>query len=277
MVSKNIFKNNVREEINIQNKINRLGEENYNYQGCLMKIVEYFMASNIFVEFQDNYKAKVHADYKAFKNGGIKNPYYPEVYGHGMVGQKYKAYENGKDVKEYKIWHSMLQRCYDDTTKEKYHYYNNVLCCDDWLLYENFYEWLHKQENFEKWFNGKRWAIDKDILIKGNKIYSPEFCSLVPPNVNSLFTKRQSERGQYPIGVYYNKKEFTYKAQCNNPFEGNKRIGLGSYKTPIEAFNAYKKYKEHIIKQVAITEYAQGNITERCYEAMMTYEVEITD
>lgn len=255
----------------------RQNKSNYNFQGCLMKIVEYNNANDIFVEFQDEYKAIVHSAYREFEKGRIKNPYFPEVYGKGMVGNKYKTRKYNSELKEYKIWHSMLQRCYDEKTKERHQYYNDVTCCDEWLLYENFYEWLHKQPNFDKWIDGDRWAIDKDILIKGNIIYSPETCCLVPANVNSLFTKHDKLRGDLPIGVYYVKKNNTYKAQCNNPFKKNKRVGLGEYSSPIIAFEKYKNFKEQIIKIVAEDEFLKGNITQSCYNAMMNYKVEITD
>lgn len=258
-------------------KIFRINEENNNYQNCLMKIIKYNNANDIFVEFQDTYKAVVHGAYREFKSGKIKNPYFPEVYGMGMIGQKYKIRENDSDIKEYKIWHSMLQRCFHQKTKEKYEYYKNVTCCEKWLLFENFYEWLHEQENFEKWLYGERWALDKDILVKGNKIYSPDTCCLVPCSINSLFTKHDKARGELPIGVYYVKRNNTFKAQCNNPFQNNKRIGLGEYNSPKIAFKKYKDYKEKIIRKVAEIEFAKNNITKECYNAMMSYKVEITD
>ena len=133
---------------------------------------------------------------------------------------------------------------------------------------------MHSQENFDKWFNGKRWAIDKDILVKRNKVYSPETCCLIPQNVNCLFLKREAERGIYPIGVSYKNEGFL--ASCHNPFT-NKREELGCYHTPEKAFEVYKAYKEDLIKQVAQIEYNNDNITEQCYQAMMKYEVEIDD
>jgi hypothetical protein len=71
--------------------------------------------------------------------------------------------------------------------------YKNVSCCKEWFLYDNFYEWLHKQENFEIWKNMPRSALDKDILVKGNKVYGPDTCCLVPNYVNSLFISRNKK------------------------------------------------------------------------------------
>lgn len=255
-------------------KTKHLYEENYNNQGCLMKIVE-CTANGIIVEFQDEHRYRVHTIYANFKSGSIKNPYYPSVYGVGITGVKYPISINCELTIEYDEWKQMLRRCFSNKEKERIPAYKIVTCCDEWLSYEQFYEWLHLQNNFDKWLNGTRWALDKDILIKGNKIYSPDACCLIPQNVNCLFLKRESQRGIYPIGVTYRKDGFI--ASCHNPFT-NKREELGCYSTPENAFYlGYKPYKEEVIKQVAQIEFDNGNITKECYDAMMKYEVEITD
>ena len=257
-------------------KIDRLGEERLNNQGCIMTIDEYVDCRNIIVEFQDEYKAKVHTNYGSFTKGQVKNPYAKTVCGVGIVGKKYSPCVNRISTKEYNTWRHMLGRCFDEKWRSKHPTYKDVVCHEDWLYYPNFYEWLHSQENFNKWYNNENWNLDKDILIKGNKIYSSDTCCLVPNNVNSLFTKHDTARGIYPIGVAYNKEENKFRAQCNNPFT-NKRVCIGRYNTLEEAFQIYKEYKENIIKQVAQIEYDKGNITKKCYNAMISYEIEITD
>lgn len=253
---------------------NRLGEENVNHQGCLMKIIKYNRVDDILVEFQDEYKGVVHTQYQSFIRGNVKNPYYPMVLDIGMLGNKYPAKVNNEETEEYQSWKGMIYRCFDKKTKERQPTYESVTCCREWLLFENFYEWLHSQENFSNLYNKSKWNVDKDILIKGNKIYSPETCCLVPMNVNSLFIKKDNYRGDLPIGVKRSHKSFV--SRCSNPITGQREY-LGSYSTPYYAFLAYKKYKEDLIKQVAEIEHGKGNITKRCYDAMMNYEVEITD
>ena len=258
--------------------IHRLGEEQLNNQCCLMKIVEYNDYRDIVVQFQDKYKAKVHTTYQHFINGKVKNPYIASVYETGMIGSKYPTSINRKHIKEYLCWCCILERCYSNLYKNKYPTYQNAICCEEWLLYENFYEWLHKQPNFEKWSNGERWAIDKDIFIKRNKIYSPDTCCLVPQNVNCLFVKCDAARGNLPIGVTYHEATQKYRVEISKYHNGrsiSEHIGL--YTTIEEAFLSYKKAKESYIKKVAEEEYANGNITKQCYEAMMKYEVEIDD
>ena len=239
-----------------------------------MKIVEDNGSSDVVVEFQDEYRFKKHTQYCNFKSGSIKNPYAPSIHNVGIIGNKYSVWKNGKPTKEYSIWATMLKRCFYKNLKDSQPTYKDVTCCDEWLLFENFYDWLHSQGNFKQWKNNKRYALDKDIIIKNNKIYSPETCCVVPQNVNCLFLKREADRGDLPIGVRRNGNLFS--ACCHNPFT-NKTERLGIYQTIDDAFQAYKRYKEYLIKQVAQIEFESGNITKRCYQAMINYKVEITD
>ena len=260
-------------------KRERIGEEKENNQGSTMKIIEYRNSNDIDIEFLDDFHYKVYGTrYRYFNIGNIKNPYYPTVCGIGITGIKYPVRIDGKPTKEYNTWHHMIQRCFDKKFKEKNLTYKNATCCKEWLLFENFYEWLHSQGNFESWNNGNscNWALDKDILVKNNKIYSPETCCLVPSNVNTLFVRQDNQRGNLPIGVCKDKNTQKYTSICMNPITG-KPEWLGRHDTPLKSFYKYKSYKENIIKQVAIDEYTKGNITKQCYEEMMNYNVEISD
>ena len=240
-----------------------------------MTIVEYNGYDDIVVQFNDKYKCKVHSKMCHFNSGNIKNPYTPNVYGRGCIGNKYVCKINGKETKEYKEWHSMLMRCFDQKLKEYRATYEDVICCEDWLLFDNFYEWIHQQENYNK-VKELSWAVDKDILYKGNKIYSPKTCCIVPEYVNGLFIKKQASRGEYPIGACLDKNSNRFRSTCSNPFI-KKYVSIGYYQTPKNAFDAYKKYKENIICEMAKREYIIGTITEDCYKAMLNYQVEITD
>ena len=120
-------------------------------------------------------------------------------------------------------------------------------------------------------------CLDKDILYKGNKIYSPETCIFAPHRINTLFTKRDRSRGESPIGTSP-RKNGKYVAQCNliNPETGkSKKETLGLYDTQEKAFEVYKYYKEKNIKEVA--DYFKEYIPEILYNGMYNYQVEITD
>ena len=134
-------------------------------------------------------------------------------------------------------------------------------------------EWI---ENNYYEVPGERMHLDKDILCKGNKVYSRETCIFVPERINTLFVKKDNARGNDPIGVYQ-LPSGNYRAQCNNEY--GKSVYLGVYSTEEEAFQVYKQYKEKIIKEV-IDSY-EGVIPEPFYSrlktAMYNYEVEIDD
>lgn len=255
-------------------KQERIGQKRINNQGLEMECIDYNGVENITVKFYNPEYIAEKRLWKDFNKGTIKNLNYHNVFGIGMTGNKYPTRENGTHTKEYISWMGMLRRCCNEEYKEKNVTYTNVKCCEDWLYFPNFYEWLHNQDNFDKWYNGSKWAIDKDIICKGNKTYSPDTCCLVPQNINSLFTKRDKERGDYPIGVCYHKRVKMFNSYCH---ENGKMYSIGYFNTIEDAFNAYKKYKENLIKRIAKDEFERGNITEKCYNAMINYEVEITD
>ena len=266
-------------------KINRTGETNVSKEGCLMKIVEYNNALDIVIEFQDEHKYWLHTSYKHFKNGECKNPFFPSVYGHGYLGidkngnvPKTKEFKDGKwcSTWEYNKWQNMLKRCFDNKLKEKYPTYKSATCCDRWLCFANFLEDFAILKNEYNWSDNEKLTLDKDILHKGNKIYSLENCVLVPQWINSLFTKRDNDRGEYPIGVSYNKQNKKYQAHCS---VNGKLKSLGYYNTIEEAFNAYKIAKKNEIKRVANDCVSKGFITKdsRLYKAMINYQVEIDD
>lgn len=252
-------------------KEERIGVMLKNNKGDIMKCIDYQNSANINVLFIDKFMTVVNTNWCNFTKGTVQNPYRPTVFGVGIAGNKYPCRVGGVLTKEYRSWQNMLARCYTEMDEA----YNDASCCDEWLLYDIFYEWLHKQENFNKWLNGYRWCLDKDILIKGNKVYSPETCCLVSFDVNILFAKRKRKRGDLPIGVCFENHTQRYLAHCNT---GEKNgVNLGRYDSPIDAFCAYKTYKEQQIKQIATEEYNKGNIIKQCYEAMMSYSVDIDD
>ena len=266
-------------------KTDRIGETNISNEGCVMKILEYNNRFDITVEFQDEHKYRVHAQYKDFKNGQCKNPFFASVYGHGYLGidkngnvSKTKELKDGKNVHtwEYNKWQKMLQRCFDNKYKERKPTYKDVTCCNRWLCFANFLKDFAILKQEYNWDDDIKLNLDKDILHKGNKIYSLENCVLVPDWINLLFIKRDAKRGEYPIGVRYHKGAKKYEAQCNI---NGKLKSLGYYNTIEEAFNAYKIAKENEIKRIAEECVSKGFMTKdsRLYKAMISYQIEIDD
>lgn len=193
--------------------------------------------------------------------GNVENPMHKSLYNIGFTGiGNYKKSENSLKSKSYKVWCSMFQRCYDN----KDNAYKECLVKKDW----------HNYQVFAKWFNDNYldgFELDKDILFKGNKIYSSETCCFVPKEINLLFVKRNSSRGDCPIGVSFRKDTKKYTS-CINV---HKKVNLGCYSYEIDAFNAYKKAKKDRI--LFLAEKYKTKISKECYSALIKYEVEITD
>lgn len=180
-------------------RIDRTREKGYNSFGSKIVIKEYRSAKDIDVYFPEYDWTFEHARYDAFKKGNIKCPYEPRVYGVGYLGEgKYKIKENGKFKEEYIIWKNMLQRCYNPKFQEKEPTYNGCTVESYLLNFQHMAEWIN--ENYYE-VPDEQMCLDKDILYKGNKIYSRETCIFVPKRINSLFVKKDNVRGKYPIGV----------------------------------------------------------------------------
>lgn len=256
-------------------KQEREGLENYNHQGLHMVLQTYYGVRKVDILFDDGFVKTT--DYKSFVQGTVLNDNYPWSNGSG-VGMARSRTSKVKNPKEYRMWRGILTRCNSMDFKIKCPTYKNATCCDEWLYFDNFFEWVISQENYETLKNSDiTYVPDKDILVKGNKHYSPETVCLVPQYVNTLFIKRDGDRGAYPLGVFLDKgaRHKKYVAKCNNPF-GDKPITQRFYSVE-DAFEFYKKAKESVIQQMAEREYKKGTISIKCYEAMMNYQVEITD
>ena len=258
----------------MKKKIDKVGETNINNFGSKMIIKEYRGCMDMDVYFPEYNWTFKHATYQSFKKGNIRCPYERRYFGVGYLGEgKYTVSENGKLKKEYVIWHEMLRRCYDPKYQEREPTYKGCVVEDHLLNFQNMGEWI---ENNYYEIPGEQMCLDKDILCKGNKIYSRGTCIFVPERINLLFIKSNKRRGGNPIGVI-ELPSGNYHVQCSNGY--GKQIGLGTYKTKEEAFRVYKKYKEKVIKEV-IDSY-EGKIPEAFYsrlkEAMYNYEVEIDD
>ena len=254
-----------------------------NYKGCVgkvckskssgdFKIVKYNNARDVEVQFLKT-RFEMTVELGSIRKGEVKDPYLPSVYGVGVSGIKYPSKLNGVNTKEYDLWCSMIQRCYSNTYKKKQPTYEGCEVSDNFKSYEYFYEWCNKQIGFDNDGNGNPFHLDKDLLIKGNKVYSENTCVFIPSEINSLLVKRAASRGEYLIGVSWSKTNKAFKATVRR--NKGKPEYLGYFKTEIEAFNAYKIAKESFIKEQANKWKSQ--IDDRAYNALMNYTVDIND
>lgn len=188
------------------------------------------------------------------------------IYGVGFNDGKYPTRVNGVVFQQYIKWNFMLIRCHDEKFKEKNYKYNECSIDDRFKSYSYFYEW-YVANNIPM---DATFQLDKDILVRGNKIYSPENCIIIPREINNTFLRREADRGPHPIGVSWYKGRFMSHIGISG-----KNVHLGYFDNEIDAFIAYKEAKEFRIKQLANKH--KDSITPRAYSALMNYSVEITD
>ena len=232
------------------------------------KILKYNDTTNVEIQFlKTGFETSARLDH--VKSGKIKDRYVPSVYGVGILGTKYPTKVNDVQTKEYGLWKSMLRRCYSDNFKKKNPTYIDCEVSDKFKSYEYFYEWCNKQIGF----GVGGFEIDKDLLIKGNKVYSESTCVFLPQEINTLLIKSTASRGEHLIGVHWSNTNKAFVAQVGK--NKGKQEWLGCFNTEVEAFNAYKQAKEAFVKEVA--EKWKDRIDPRAYNALMNYEVSIDD
>lgn len=185
-----------------------------------------------------------------------------------MCGIGYRGSENVDCQSEsYLKWHDMIHRCYNAKFHERQPQYEGCTVCTEWLNYSNFKVWYDQNK-----IPGMILDLDKDILFKGNKEYSPSTVAFVPHEINTLFVNRKKNRGNLPIGVNFDKDKGKYRAEMQ--FMGRLKK-LGTFGNAESAFARYKEYKEDFIKDMA--EQYKDKIPDKVYQAMMNWEIEITD
>lgn len=170
------------------------------------------------------------------------------VCGVGINDANYKVSEKDASGKQnrcpfYTKWVDMLNRCYSDKLQNRYPTYRGCTVCEEWKTFSKFKAWMEQQD-----WNGKH--LDKDILMKDNKLYCPEYCVFVNGIVNKFLIERTSSRGQCPIGVYFHERIGMFRAQCGNPFT-KKQEYLGYFCTAEEAHSIWLKRKREHAKVLA--------------------------
>lgn len=143
----------------------------------------------------------------------------------------------------YFCWKGMLERCYSPSFHTKHPTYTTCSVVKEWLTFSNFKSWMEEQ----KW-EGKE--LDKDLIIEGNKLYSPETCAFVDAATNVFITDSASARGDYPVGVV-KVRNGKFRARCGNPIT-NKREHLGYFDCPVVAHNTWKTRKHEIAIMLSV-------------------------
>jgi len=204
-----------------------------------MKIIRYVNAGDMTIEFQDEHKVQINTTYANFKKG-IKNPYDISVSTMGYIGEgKYLSKINDIVTPIYAAWRNMLKRCYDESDRYLHPAYENCVVDKEWHNFQTFAAWY--EGNFYQ-VGTERMHIDKDILLKDNKIYSPETCIFVPQSINMVFmNKHRDVDSDLPNGI--NRCVGGYRSMYNTK-------SLGVSKTLEEAIEKYNIEKRIHIKRL---------------------------
>ena len=196
----------------------------------------------------------------------------------GVVGVGYNTSNiptkvNGKHTHEYVLWREMLRRCYSKSFQQKCPQYKGCYVCDRWHNFTNFYNDIVKMKGYEYMSEKRSVNLDKDIIIEGNRVYSPELCRLVPQEINKLITNRKACRGTFPIGVTFSKSKRKYVASLG--FMKGEQVKGNVFDSPDDAFLFYKKHKEAHVKRVIMK--FKDRLDIDIFEALNNYEVSIND
>ena len=237
----------------------KLGEIALNKLGTPMRIIRFVNCSDMTIEFQDEHKYTTKTTYQNFKERKIKNPYDKSVFGYGYIGEGKHLTRISSTLKHpyYNIWISMIERCCCEDKRWKHPAYGGCSICDEWLCYQIFSDWCDKHYYDIK---TERMHIDKDILVNGNRVYSPDTCCFVPQRINMIFMEK-TNKWNLPSGI-----SLSYNNKYITSYNGKH---LGSFNTLDEAIVTHDAEKRINIKNVA-NEY-KDRIPLYIYEALLNW------
>ena len=204
-------------------------------------VVKYVRSKEIYIKFIDT-GYEIAVDVSKIAIGNIKDNLKPFVCGIGYLGYDYE--KNDGLTKVYRTWYGMINRCYGHNSMFKHPTYTDCSVSSEFLNFSYFKKWYFKQVGSGE----TNYQFDKDLLVKGNKVYSPETCCFIPKEINSLLTATNKRRGDTPIGVCARENKKGYQSSlCIN----GKDKHLGTFDCPIKAFEAYKEAREAYYKEKA--------------------------
>lgn len=147
----------------------------------------------------------------------------------------------------YTTWTSMLNRCYNRKRNYRNKTYEGVTVCNEWLVFSNFKKWMAEQD-----WRGKE--LDKDLIVKNNKLYSPDTCCFISRELNAFLTTNKGKRNVYPLGVRYRNKNKDMVSELKNCYHSEISVNgktkhLGYFDCPYAAHLAWQKYKLILINE----------------------------
>lgn len=144
----------------------------------------------------------------------------------------------------YRVWHNMLSRCYSENSQIRQPTYTGCSVVPEWLYFTTFRSWMFEQD----WYGNH---LDKDLLLVGNKIYGPDTCIFVSPQVNTFFLpgRNRDRSTDIPTGVYFHEQAGKFAAVVGNLGRGKTHLGL--FDSSEAAHEAYVTAKTELAKELA--------------------------
>jgi hypothetical protein len=246
----------------------KVGDRFTNNDGAEAEVIEYKNAKAVVVRFiESGHIVSVQAHHLLHKKT-FKDHYFPKKDGGCHIGKGSPSlHEDGTTHKIYILWAAIIRRCYK-WSKEKDACYEGCTIADEWKCYSDFYNDCIKDERHT--YND--WQLDKDLLVKGNKVYSKDTCCFLPREINSFLQGGKSKNKGLPVGVYLRENGKCYRVILGVK---GKLLHLGQYTSVKEAAQVYKEAKEKHLKSLA--EQYKHQLDPRAYQALINYTVEITD
>lgn len=238
------------------------GEVFENNKGSIFIVDDYINSSCVDIRFNSGYTTRTSR--RNILSGNVKDKLYPSVYGVGFIGvgvSLTKGNPQDKVSRAYKKWSGMLKRCYDTHSKNTDRSYIDCYVAEEWHNFQNFYEWYESKVN-EYRFD---WELDKDLLIKGNKVYSENTCTLLPKLINTTLTKNDACRSREGIGA-------TIRASGRYRSSSLKATTFTSKE---QAFQEYKNCKEGRLSLLAVE--FKSNLEPEAFRCLTNYKVEEGD
>lgn len=164
----------------------------------------------------------------------------------------------------YRKWADMIARCYGEKELSRKPSYIGCSVCPEWLSFMAFREWMEQQ-------NWQGMHLDKDLILQGNRVYSPGLCMFVTQQINKFMGDNKAARGEYPIGVEFQKRAGKFRSLCCNPIT-SKREHLGYFMDSASAHHAWILRKTQIAKELAAIQ-----PDDRVREALLKYDFSKVD
>jgi hypothetical protein len=183
----------------------KIGDTFQSREGDFCKVVSDNGWDNVVIRFDSGYEQR--ATRRQLQTGSVKDRFKKTYFGVGYLGGvKHKT--KGKSIKAYSVWKLMLDRCYGGDGR--FPAYEGCTVCSEWHNFQNFADWYY--ENKPK--DGASYDIDKDLLVDGNRVYSPRTCVFLTHQENCEVSFAKTYKMRSPDGrvvEIYNMVEFCRK------------------------------------------------------------------